>query len=197
MNRIQRRRMKGWRLPEDVVYVGRPTKWGNPFKAADMSGPENAVESYRWWLMFGSQGKSIARAAKEELSGRTLCCWCSLSKPCHADVLAEAAAGNLWRDWQIIELGTREHGTRERLVHVRNSDTGFIATIHWPPERRSYTGDYFLAPGIGVIGTYGTREAAIDAARNMLVMSGTERLCTPAEIDRVRRDNRRAMQVTP
>jgi hypothetical protein len=30
--RIQRRRMKGWRMPDDAVYVGRPTKWGNPFR---------------------------------------------------------------------------------------------------------------------------------------------------------------------
>ena len=29
--RIQRKRTKGWRMPEGAVYVGRPTKWGNPF----------------------------------------------------------------------------------------------------------------------------------------------------------------------
>ena len=30
--RIQRKRTKGWRMPEGAVYVGRPTKWGNPFR---------------------------------------------------------------------------------------------------------------------------------------------------------------------
>lgn len=30
--RIQRKRTKGYRLPENCVYVGRPTRWGNPFK---------------------------------------------------------------------------------------------------------------------------------------------------------------------
>jgi hypothetical protein len=30
--RIQRRRTKGWRMPEDAVYVGRPTVFGNPFR---------------------------------------------------------------------------------------------------------------------------------------------------------------------
>lgn len=30
--RIQRQRKKGWRMPEGAVYVGRPSKWGNPFK---------------------------------------------------------------------------------------------------------------------------------------------------------------------
>lgn len=30
-NRIQRRRTKGWRMPEGAVYVGRPSRWGSPF----------------------------------------------------------------------------------------------------------------------------------------------------------------------
>lgn len=30
--RIQRLRKKGWVTPPGSVYVGRPTKWGNPFK---------------------------------------------------------------------------------------------------------------------------------------------------------------------
>lgn len=29
--RIQRRRTAGWRMPESAVYVGRPSRWGNPF----------------------------------------------------------------------------------------------------------------------------------------------------------------------
>jgi hypothetical protein len=31
--RIQRKRAKGWRMPEGAVYVGRPTIYGNPFRA--------------------------------------------------------------------------------------------------------------------------------------------------------------------
>jgi len=29
--RIQRKRTKGWRMPDGAVYVGRGTRWGNPF----------------------------------------------------------------------------------------------------------------------------------------------------------------------
>lgn len=36
--RIQRRRTKGWRIPEGAIYVGRGSKWGNPFKIGDQSG---------------------------------------------------------------------------------------------------------------------------------------------------------------
>lgn len=31
--RIQRKRTKGWRMPDNAVYVGRPTIYGNPFMA--------------------------------------------------------------------------------------------------------------------------------------------------------------------
>jgi hypothetical protein len=31
-NRIQRKRSKDWRAPEGAVYVGRGSKWGNPFR---------------------------------------------------------------------------------------------------------------------------------------------------------------------
>lgn len=30
--RIQRKRTRGWRMPEGAVYVGRPTIYGNPFR---------------------------------------------------------------------------------------------------------------------------------------------------------------------
>lgn len=48
--RIQRQRAKGWRMPEGAVYVGRPTRWGNPVAVfEDYAGPtrEQAVEHYR------------------------------------------------------------------------------------------------------------------------------------------------------
>lgn len=35
--RVQRRRTKGWRMPENTVYVGRGSKWGNPFKLSTYS----------------------------------------------------------------------------------------------------------------------------------------------------------------
>lgn len=35
MKRIKRERTKGWRMPENSVYVGRPSKLGNPFYEQD------------------------------------------------------------------------------------------------------------------------------------------------------------------
>lgn len=36
--RIQRKRTRGYRLPAGAVYVGRPTRWGNPFTLRGNSG---------------------------------------------------------------------------------------------------------------------------------------------------------------
>lgn len=36
--RIQRKRTKGWRMPPNTVYVGRGSKWGNPFKVGKPCG---------------------------------------------------------------------------------------------------------------------------------------------------------------
>jgi len=103
--RIQRKRTKGWRMPAGSVYVGRPTIWGNPFTGSD------AVEKFRkavstWpipeeqmaaWLAAGGEEICLIiiagrmHPAIDEIIGRDLACWCSLDKPCHADVLLEIA----------------------------------------------------------------------------------------------------------
>lgn len=33
--RVRRMRMKGWKMPPNTVYVGRGSKWGNPFTFAN------------------------------------------------------------------------------------------------------------------------------------------------------------------
>jgi hypothetical protein len=88
-HRIQVRRTKGFRLPADTVYVGRPTKWGNPFRPGpDMTRAE-MVAAYRRYLRANAE----LMAALPELRGRNLACWCRLDEPCHADVLLELANG--------------------------------------------------------------------------------------------------------
>lgn len=109
--RIQRRRTKGWRMPENTVYVGRPSIWGNPFLHDD---PTKAVEAFRRLTQGGTQvfemGPGKLRFAPDAhpnclhwayadfvrqhigtLRGKNLCCWCASDAPCHADVLLEIA----------------------------------------------------------------------------------------------------------
>lgn len=72
---------------QDVVYVGAPTKWGNPFVVGRDGNQEECVEMYKAYIVTHPW---IADMAKKELKGKNLECWCS-PKPCHADVLLELA----------------------------------------------------------------------------------------------------------
>ena len=112
--RIQRKRTKGWRMPEGAVYVGRPTKWGNPWQVGGDAQivmrdtpkgetqrlslvrmwPETVVALYRIYITHASIydiGLDAKRLDLSELRGKDLACWCPLSSPCHADVLLELA----------------------------------------------------------------------------------------------------------
>lgn len=97
--RIQHKRTKGWKMPEGAVYVGRPTKFGNPFKVNWETGmtPMCAITTYRLWLAGkkATGGGGLRRItvlhSLSELRGKDLACWCPLDQPCHADVLLEIA----------------------------------------------------------------------------------------------------------
>jgi len=112
--RIQRKRTKGWRMPEGAVYVGRPTMFGNPVAVDERCTAKQAVQAYRFFLR-ASQAKLLrstvyedrtpapmaglgmilwrekVKRALPDLRGKDLVCWCPLDKPCHADVLLQLA----------------------------------------------------------------------------------------------------------
>jgi hypothetical protein len=97
--RIQRKRTKGWRMPKGAVYVGRPTKWGNPCRSKGVA----AVTAYRCWIEQSADGRvgGVDRGGMftkpfptddlHELRGKNLACWCGLDQPCHAEVLLQMA----------------------------------------------------------------------------------------------------------
>lgn len=87
--RIQRKRTRGWRMPEGCIYVGRPTKWGNPFKVENGESRADAVRNFRGYVL-GRLSNGTGYPLRE-LRGKNLACWCPLGKPCHADVLLELA----------------------------------------------------------------------------------------------------------
>lgn len=89
--RIQRKRTKGFNLQAaspnglPVVYVGRPTKWGNPYCSKALGNFVAAKMFLECALYLASQNYL------DEIKGKNLACWCSLHEPCHADVLLELA----------------------------------------------------------------------------------------------------------
>jgi hypothetical protein len=64
------------------VYIGRPSKWGNPFLlGADGTRPE-VIAKYEAYI----RNRPDLLAALPELKGKALVCWCH-PKPCHGGVL--------------------------------------------------------------------------------------------------------------
>ena len=88
-------------MPPNTVSVCRPGKWGNPFKV-EVSGGMWIVNKYKFFRMAAAVQSSIEcyrqfltpemiAAARAELRGKDLACWCKEGDPCHADVLLEVA----------------------------------------------------------------------------------------------------------
>lgn len=96
--RIQRKRTKGWRMPPDTIYVGRGSRFGNPYNWREGVEVGNeawakgaAVELYREWLRNGRGPSAPTDEEIAALRGRNLACWCKPDEPCHADVLLALA----------------------------------------------------------------------------------------------------------
>ena len=106
-----------------VVYVGRPTKWGNPFshlkegtsKAIYQTKTrEESIEQYRKWII----NQPYLLESLHELRGKDLVCWCA-PETCHADVLLEMANTKL------------ELTDKELLAALEACDRGVSGSI-WP-----------------------------------------------------------------
>jgi hypothetical protein len=89
--RIQRKRTKGWKMPENTVSVTRPGKFGNPYKVDEKNGMDRelAYESFR--LLYCQDHPEFVEMVKRELKGKNLACFCPLNKKCHADILLKIA----------------------------------------------------------------------------------------------------------
>lgn len=95
-------------IPDDAVYIGRGSPWGNPFvlhpqgegkpihtlgyRRLCVLAPsrESAVAAYRrlLWQRIGAHPPLLEALAA--LDGKPLVCFCS-PRPCHGDVLESAA----------------------------------------------------------------------------------------------------------
>lgn len=73
-------------VPEGAVYIGRPSKWGNPFVIGADGTREQVIDLYREYLV---RSPSLA-AQVGELRGKDLVCWCA-PQACHGDVLLDLA----------------------------------------------------------------------------------------------------------
>jgi hypothetical protein len=61
------------------IYIGRPSKWGNPFKYGTR---KQNIEMYEHYI----RENPFLLSCLPELKNKILGCWCS-PNPCHGDIL--------------------------------------------------------------------------------------------------------------
>ncbi len=69
------------------VYIGRPSKWGNPFIVGRDGDRQEVIEKYGGWII----NQPELMRALPELQNKVLGCWC-WPKKCHGQVLVELVA---------------------------------------------------------------------------------------------------------
>jgi hypothetical protein len=86
-------------MPENAVYVGRPSMWGNNYPLGGIdhkTGTPITTRDQAIALFKERQcGELMRQDARACLAGADLACWCPLDQPCHADVLLEIANSEL------------------------------------------------------------------------------------------------------
>lgn len=84
---------------EDYVYIGRPSKWGNPFRIGPDGDRQGVIAKFtEYW--YAEAQAPLRRAARIELIDKVLGCWCK-PEDCHGDVIAEFV--NLYGPWTAFE----------------------------------------------------------------------------------------------
>lgn len=118
--RVQRKPTRGWRAPEGAAYVGRGTRYGNPWAVIqtttgtgwavqwaghsdqhrplglkDLVPANDQADAHRLAVeLFDNWVHGLPQLldrAQEELAGRDLMCWCSPELACHADTWIKLA----------------------------------------------------------------------------------------------------------
>jgi hypothetical protein len=92
MCRVLNRHQAG--IPAGAVYIGRGSKWGNPFWIGPHGDRATVIAKHGQWL---TEQHHLLRAL-DELRGRDLVCFCA-PRACHGDLLLRLA--NATRDARI------------------------------------------------------------------------------------------------
>ena len=76
-------RVKHIKEPKECndIYIGRGSKWGNPFKIGEHGNREQVIKLYEEYL-----NNSRLLEDLKQLKGKNLVCFCS-PKSCHGDIL--------------------------------------------------------------------------------------------------------------
>ena len=79
-------------MTEAHVYIGRGSKWGNPFPVSKNQDRATVIEKYERYF----KNRTDLLSSMDELVGKKLVCHCS-PLPCHGDIIIKYMKG-----WRLI-----------------------------------------------------------------------------------------------
>ena len=99
-------------IPQGAVYIGRGSKWGNPFVIGKDGTRDEVCEKHAEYLRNQVRSGEISKEELAELHGKDLVCFCAPAR-CHGDILVKAAA------WAYEQLNAKEqiiqHGSTKQM----------------------------------------------------------------------------------
>lgn len=126
---------------EDVgpfIYIGRGSKWGNPFKIGVHGSREEVIMKYAEWLL--TQPELLD--ALPELRGQNLGCYCA-PEPCHGDILLELANVPEPKPTSVLSDKEREQIPWEFGKYISDAEDFAVKANEW--ERY----DWLTRDGVG------------------------------------------------
>jgi hypothetical protein len=124
---------------EQQEYVGRPSKWGNPFVIGKDGSREEVVQKYREYILSSPLLNDL-----HELKGKDLVCWCS-PEICHADVLLPMV--NTLSPKKILTAGLRTlAGSKSSSINTRST----VGLVEKPRSKNEPFVDVRTAVDLGV-----------------------------------------------
>jgi hypothetical protein len=75
-----------WDGSANQVHIGRPSRWGNPFRIGVHGNRAQVIQKYVRWMWQPKQA-ALRAAARAELRGKVLGCYCTPAM-CHGHILA-------------------------------------------------------------------------------------------------------------
>lgn len=110
------------------VYIGRPSKWGNPFAIGKDGSREEVIRKYKNYVL---ANRDLLKALSE-LKGKVLGCWCK-PKACHGDVLVR-----LVNSLEVNNVGDEAEYQIEQMMDGRAS-CGQVHSRRMPSPKEDFS----------------------------------------------------------
>lgn len=121
MTVLNKHKLKGGVIPAGAVYIGRGSKWGNPFVMPQHGNRDEVCDKHKQHLKQQVESGAVTVNELAALQGKDLVCFCAPLR-CHGDALMEAA------EWATNEL-RKPASTEIKLIVAGSRDFNDYALL--------------------------------------------------------------------